>query len=333
MMAEPSQPSDSAAADDPAGNAEPNASRIVRLVGPRRFDVGSQSVGSPSPGQVRVRILACGVCASELHTVQDTLQSYPVLIGHEPVGVIEAVGPGVESLSAGATVTGGFGPAFADRVMVDHRNIVGVPDGVSTDDAIGEPLGCVGEARRRTRLVAGDRVAVVGVGYMGLLMLQLLMVTGAGQVVIIDPRADARRTGLALGATEAFIPDDLPSYDPDGEFDVVIEATGSQAGLDLATRLVRQHGVLSILGYHQGPQRSVDLQAWNWKAIDVVNAHVRRRDLLNESIRRGLELVRLGRLQPGNLVTHRFGLDGVGQAFEALETKPDGFIKAIVVTS
>jgi threonine dehydrogenase-like Zn-dependent dehydrogenase len=313
--------------------AEVARSRVARLVGPRRFEVVSAEAPDPGPGEVRVRILACGVCASELHTWEDTQTTYPVLIGHEPIGVIEVVGPGVESLSAGATVAGGFGPSFSDRVIVDHRKIVVVPEGLSTDDAIGEPLGCVIEARRRTPLTAGDQVAVVGVGYMGLLMLQVLMVTGAGDTVIVDPRPDARRTGLALGAAEAYAPEDVPSQDPDGTFDVVIEATGTQGGLDLATLLVRQHGVLSILGYHQGPRRSVDLQAWNWKAIDVVNAHVRRLDLLNDAIGRGLELVRMGRIHPGKLVTHRFGLDDIGEAFEALANKPEGFIKAVVVTS
>lgn len=329
----PVRSSDPVAAGVAARGAETLPSRVARLVGPRRFEVVNEEAGSPGPGEVRVRILACGICASELHTWQDTQPTYPVLIGHEPIGVIEAVGPDLESLSAGAMVSGGFGPALSDRVIVDHRKIVMVPDGLSADDAIGEPLGCAVEARRRTPLSAGDQVAVIGVGYMGLLMLQLLMVTGAGHTVIVDPRPDARLTGLALGAAEAYAPDDVPSYDPDGAFDVVIEATGTQAGLDLATRLVRQHGVLSILGYHQGSRRSVDLQAWNWKAIDVVNAHVRRRDLLNDAIRRGLELVRLGRIHPGRLVTHRFGLDEVGEAFEALATKPEGFIKAVVVTS
>jgi threonine dehydrogenase-like Zn-dependent dehydrogenase len=313
----------------PSDIGEATSSRIARLIAPRRFDVGSQSIGDPPPGHVRVRILACGVCASELHPVQDTLESYPVLIGHEPVGVIEAVGDGVDGVAGGMRVTGGFGPSFAERVIADHRHVVVVPEGVDTNDAIGEPLGCVVEGKRRTPVVTGDRVAVIGVGYMGLMMLQLVGLSGAGRIVVVDPRADARATAAALGATEALAPDEVPP-DAEGEFDVTIEATGTQAGLDLATRLVREHGILSILGYHQGPPRSVDLQQWNWKAIDVVNAHVRRRDLLNEGIRRGLELIRLGRLQHGSLVTHRFGLDGVESAFEALATKPDGFIKAVV---
>jgi 2-desacetyl-2-hydroxyethyl bacteriochlorophyllide A dehydrogenase len=303
--------------------------RIARLVSPGHFDVVRQSLGRPAVGQVAVRILSCGVCASELHAVQDSLESYPVSIGHEPIGVVEAVGSGVEGLREGMRVTGGFGPSFAERVLADHRHVVAVPDGVATNDAIGEPLGCVVEGKRRTRVVAGDRVAIAGVGYMGLMMLQLVVMSGAAETVVIDPRADARDAALAFGATEALAPEEIVGNEADGEFDVVIEASGTQAGLDLATGLVRQHGILSILGYHQGP-RSVDVQQWNWKAIDVVNAHVRRRDLLNEAIRRGLELIRLGRLQHASLVTHRFGLDGVGEAFQALATKPEGFIKAVV---
>lgn len=89
--------------------------------------------------------------------------------------------------------------------------------------------------------------------------------------------------------------------------------------------------MLSIVGFHQGGRRSVDLETWNWKSIDVVNAHVRRRDLLNDAIRRGLELVRSGRIRPGRLVTHRFRLEDLDGAFEAVASKPPGFIKAVIV--
>jgi threonine dehydrogenase-like Zn-dependent dehydrogenase len=312
---------------------EPGTSRIARLVAPRRFELASHTVGDPPPGTVRVKVVACGVCASELHAVEDTLESYPVTMGHEPVGIIEAVGDGVQGLAEGTRVTGGFGPSFAEHVIADQAHVVVVPDGLPTEDAIGEPLGCVVEGRRRTPVTAGDRIALVGAGYMGLLMLQVLNVTGAGHTVVIDPRVEARTAGLSFGATEAIDPIEAASSDREEGFDVVFEATGTQAGLDLATALVREHGVLSILGYHQGAPRSVDMQTWNWKAIDVINAHVRRRDYLNEAIRRGLELTRLGRIQPGKLVTHQFGLDGVGDAFEALASKPDGYIKSIVLTA
>jgi threonine dehydrogenase-like Zn-dependent dehydrogenase len=69
---------------------------------------------------------------------------------------------------------------------------------------------------------------------------------------------------------------------------------------------------------------------WNWKAIDVVNAHVRRRADLLESMRIGLELEAKGLIDMGSLVTHRFALNEVDQAYTALRDKPEGFIKAVV---
>lgn len=306
-------------------------SRIARSVAPRRIEVTTEEIGSPRSGQVLVRIVACGVCASELHAWEGPLPEYPVAMGHEPIGIVEETGPGVRSLSAGDMVTGRFGPAFADHVIVDQRDPVVVPAGVGRDDALGEPLGCVVEARRRTPVGSGDSVAVVGAGYMGLLMLELLGIGGAGRIVAIDPRVDARSVALELGASETFAPADPSIEGRAGTFDVVIEASGAQAGLDMATGLVREHGVISILGFHQGGRRSVDLETWNWKSIDVVNAHVRRRDLLNEAIRQGLDLVRLGRIHPARMLTHRFRLEDLDDAFETLASKPEGFVKAIVI--
>jgi threonine dehydrogenase-like Zn-dependent dehydrogenase len=113
--------------------------------------------------------------------------------------------------------------------------------------------------------------------------------------------------------------------------DVAIEASGTQAGLTLAGQMVHEHGMLSLVGYHQGGPRLVDMELWNWKAVDILNAHERRTPYLVECIARGLALVKAGRLDIGMLVTHRFPLECVDEAFAALQTKPDGFVKAVIV--
>jgi len=305
--------------------------RIARLVAPRRSEITSAEAASPAAGEVVVRVLACGVCASELHAWEGPIPAYPVAMGHEPVGIVLETGSAVTRVAVGDRVTGRAGPAFADYLVTNQDDLIVVPPGLGLDDSLGEPLGCVVEGLRRTRIGSGDRIALVGAGYMGLLTLELLATDGARGIVAIDPRPDARSAALELGAGEAFAPGDAPIDAQAGAFDVAIEATGTQAGLDAATDLVREHGVLSILGFHQGGRRSVDMETWNWKSIDVVNAHVRRRDLLNEAIRHGLELVALGRIRPGRLLTHRFPLEGLDDAFGALASKPPGFIKAIVV--
>ena len=112
-------------------------------------------------------------------------------------------------------------------------------------------------------------------------------------------------------------------------FDVVFEVTGSQGGLDLATGLTRSRGTLDIVGYHQS-SRTVDMQAWNWKALDVVNGHVRDQRQLTDSIRRGLDIAAGGRIDYGSLFTHRYSLSDLDQAYADLLAKPDGFVKALV---
>ncbi|HET7095384.1 MAG TPA: zinc-binding dehydrogenase, partial [Thermomicrobiales bacterium] len=264
---------------------------------------------------------------------------YPRRFGHEPVGVAAAVGPGVAGIREGDRVTGLFKGAYADYALAAASELLRVPEGVADENALGEPLACLVNAQRRTPVDLADRVAIVGLGYMGLGMLQLLKLRGPGEIVAIDVRDDARAAARRLGADAVSDPADLPpesrltafrDWRSDRGFDVVVEASGTQAGLTLAGELVRAHGLLSILGYHQGGTRQVDVGMWNWKAIDVVNAHVRRRADLMESMRIGLALEAKGLIDLGSLVTHRYALDEVDRAYGDLASKPPGFIKAVV---
>lgn len=286
-----------------------------------------------------VRIRACGVCASELHPWADGQPSYPHRFGHEPVGVVAGVGEDVTRFKEGDRVTGLFKNAFADYCLADADVLLPVPGNVADEAALGEPIACLVNAQRRTPVELADQVAVIGLGFMGLGMLQLLKLRGPSRVVAIDVRDEAREAALQFGADEAYHPSELPEgfsltrfsdWDSKRGFDVVVEGSGTQPGLTLAGELVRPHGVLSILGYHQGGPRQVDMGMWNWKAIDVVNAHVRRRADLMESMRIGLELTARGLLDIGALVTHRYALDEVDLAYSALEAKPEGFLKAVV---
>jgi threonine dehydrogenase-like Zn-dependent dehydrogenase len=313
--------------------------RYSQIVAPRQSELREEPLPEPGAGEVLVRVTACGVCASELHPWADGMPDYPVRFGHEPVGVVEALGPGVTGWSVGQRVTGLFQQAFATAAIARADRLLPVPDGVEDENALGEPLACLVNAARRTPVDLGSRVAMVGLGFMGLGMLQLIALRGPARIVAIDVREEARERALALGADEAFHPGDLPEefrltdfadWESDRGFDVVIESSGAPAGLGLAGELVRAHGLLSIVGYHQGGPRPVDMMMWNWKAIDVVNAHVRRYADLMESMRIGLDLEAAGKIDLGALVSHRYGLEGVDQAYGDLLSKPDGFVKAVV---
>jgi len=306
--------------------------RVSQVVGPRTSLITTEAVPDVGVGQLLIRVLINGVCASDLSDWNSA--DSQVRLGHEPVGEVVALGPGVEGISIGDVVAGRIDPSLCEFAVAEQADAVVVPAGLRPEAALGEPLGCVVEAVRRTKIDAGDRIVLVGAGFMGLCLLQLLRHTLSCQVVAVDSRTDARQHALTHGADEALDPaaaERLEPFPPGGEpgFDVAFEASGSQSGLDLAARLVRAQGTLSILGYHQGI-RTVDMQAWNWKAIDVVNAHVRDRARLRDSIKRGLDLAAAGRVDVRSLITHRYALDDVDAAFTALVDKPDGFIKAIV---
>jgi len=205
---------------------------------------------------------------------------------------------------------------------------------------MGEPLGCILSGARRTNVELGDTVAIVGLGFMGLLMLQAARLRGPARIIAIDPRADALETARRTGADETYTPDQVPDrlmMDGWGRIgkgygaNVVFEASGTQPGLTLAGQIVREHGVLSLVGWHQGGPRQVDMEMWNWKAFDVINAHERRMDYLMDCMRRGMDLLGAGKLAMGPLVTHCYRLEEVDQAFQALVDKPEGFHKAVIV--
>lgn len=314
------------------------------LKGPRQSVVELRAIPRPKRSEVLVKVDLCGVCASELELWRNGSGEMveglgEPLLGHEIVGTVVALGEAVNTFSIGQRVTGLIFQAFAEFAVADAAKVAPVPEGIPDEAAMGEPLSCMMSALRRTRIELGDRVAIVGLGYMGLLFLMAMRLRGARQIVGVDFRPDSRDLARVLGADVVLAPEDvdgslkLTKFNEIAQgngFDVVIEASGHPDGLTLAAQMVKAHGFLSILGYHQGGFRSVDMQLWNWKAIEVLNAHERRIDYQMDSMKRGLDLIAAGRFDPSLLVTHRFNLDEVDLAFSALEKKPHRFVKGVI---
>jgi threonine dehydrogenase-like Zn-dependent dehydrogenase len=113
--------------------------------------------------------------------------------------------------------------------------------------------------------------------------------------------------------------------------DCVIEAVGSQQALDRAGELTRVRGRLVIAGYHQDGPRLVNLQLWNWRGLDVVNAHERDRALYVEGMRQALSLAANGTIPLDQLITHTLPLEELDRAFQLMAGRPSGFLKSVVV--
>jgi threonine dehydrogenase-like Zn-dependent dehydrogenase len=307
---------------------------------PQNSRIEQRPMPEVGPNDVLVQVKACGVCASELHGWQGDQRAYPKEYGHEAAGEVIEVGAEVKKIHPGMRVTGLINKGYAEYARGSQEFVTEIPDGIPFEHALGEPLGCIFSGARRTNVELGDSVAVIGLGFMGLLMLQALKLRGAVSIIAVDPREDARQTAVKLGADQVFSPSEVPDRFKMVEWEYIgkehgvnvsVEASGTPAGLTLAGQMVREHGILSIVGWHQGGPRQVDMEMWNWKAFDVVNAHERRLDYMMNCMRRGLALMATGQLQMAPLITHRFGLDSVDQAFRTMVEKPVGYHKGVIV--
>lgn len=112
--------------------------------------------------------------------------------------------------------------------------------------------------------------------------------------------------------------------------DRVIEATGFQWPLDLAGELTKERGRLIIAGYHQDGPRQVNMQLWNWRGLDVINAHERDPNVYIEGMRAAADAVASGQLDPRPLYTHRFPLDELPNALDGMSGRAGDFLKAVV---
>lgn len=312
------------------------------LEAPGRMVVGEVPKPRPGPGQVRVRLEGCGVCASNLPPWEGrawfTYPMEPGALGHEGWGRIDALGPGVTGLAVGDRVAAMAFHSYAEFDIADAGNVIALPSALDGKPFPGEPLGCALNIFARSRVEPGQTVAVVGIGFLGALLTRLAADAGA-TVIALARRPFARQIGLDMGAAHALpMPDgerwravEQVSALTDGKLcDVVIEAVGKQEPLDLAGELMRERGCLVIAGYHQDGLRSVNLQQWNWRGIDVVNAHERDPLMYTGGTARAVDAVASGRLDPFPLYTHTFPLERLGDALDATRDRPDGFLKALV---
>ncbi|MCE6950183.1 zinc-binding dehydrogenase [Cereibacter sphaeroides] len=311
--------------------------RAARLTGPGRIEIVSLLLPDPAEGEVRVAIEGCGVCASNLGPwAGPQWMSFPTEpggMGHEGWGRIDALGPGVSGLAQGQRVAFLGQHGYASHEVVPATHCLPLPDDMAFP---AEPVACALNIFRRSGIARGDRVAIVGIGFLGALLTRLASDAGA-EVIAISRREGSLALARRMGAART-----VPMLDhhaiveevrglTGGRFcDVVIEAVGKQWPLDLAGELVAEGGRLVIAGYHQDGPRQVNMQQWNWRGIDVVNAHERRPEVYLSAMQEAIEAVRKGRLDLSGLITHSYPLDRLAEALDATRDKPGDFVKAVV---
>jgi threonine dehydrogenase-like Zn-dependent dehydrogenase len=316
--------------------------RAAVVAGPGRSEIEHLVMPEPGPGEVLVRVEGCGVCGSSLPMWEGRpwfrYPAEPGSPGHEGWGTVEAIGPEVTTVAPGDRVAALSYKAYAEYDLALAEAVVPLPAELTGKFFPGEPLGCAMNIFRRSDIQAGQTVVIIGIGFLGAVLTRLAHRAGA-RVIAISRRSFALELARELGADVAMPLDDhskivshvMQLTEGEGA-ERVIEAVGTQWPLDLAAELTRVRGRLIIAGYHQDGPRQVNMQLWNWRGLDVINAHERDPAAYIDGIRHAVEAVSSGVLNPSRLYTHTFHLDQLDQAFEMMRQRPDGFLKALVLT-
>jgi len=336
-------------------------------------DIRLEEVARPRPGygEAVIRISATTICGTDVHIVKGEYPVRPGLIlGHEPVGVIEELGEGVGSeyrpgqrVIVGAITPCGQcfyclngahsqcqGPlggwrlgntingAWAEYLLVpDARaNLALVPDELTDDQVLMLPdiasTGISGAESGNVR--TGDSVAIFAQGPIGLCATLGAKLRGAGLIIAVDPLAQRREMAQRFGASITLDPTTVDVVDAikaltDGRgADVTIEALGRQSTFEAALGSVRPGGTLSSLGVYSGklvaPYQAIYAGLGDQRIVTTLCPGGKER------MRRLLQLVQHGRLDLTPLVTHRFTLEQLPDAFDLFSRQANGVMKVAI---
>ena len=323
----------------------------------RRIEIKDIPEPRIGPHEIEFKVMACGLCPNDyrLYTGAATWKKPPTVLGHEPAGEVVKVGAEVERFKPGDMVAGdtttrcGYCKsclAGRENLCKRRKNVVDGSlaqfsagneiwmnkfDHVSFEEAsLAEPLSCVLNGIRNSGVKAGDRVAIVGAGQIGLMLLQVARMLGA-KTIVIDVRSDRLSVAERLGAEHVI---DSSATDPvarvreltagDGA-DAVIVAIGSNQAIETGMHLVGPMGTVNLFASSSPPTNvSIDPNLVHSVEVSIIGSYDKTRGDLQEATR----LLDERRIDVKSLITHIYDLEHTADALSAME-KGEG-IKLVV---
>ena len=326
-----------------------------------------EEIPTPAPGlgQVVVKTAACGVCHTDLHYIDHgvpTFKQPPLVLGHEASGVVAQVGSGVKDFKVGdrvllpAVLTCGvcefcrtgrenicqtmtmFGNnvdgAYAEFVVTPAKDIFHLPkeipleEGAIIADAISTPYHAV---RNRAEVKAGDTVVVFGCGGVGINIVQVAAAVG-GVVIAVDVSEKKLEWARKFGATYTINAGKVEKIGKeikkltDGGADVALEAIGKPETIEAAFGTLRKGGRLVVVGYSA---EEIKLSAARIMYFEMeVRGSLGCRPVDYPKL---IELVRIGKIKVAELVTHKFPLEKIDEAFNLLRNHDENLLRAVVI--
>jgi D-arabinitol dehydrogenase (NADP+) len=322
---------------------------------PNHVDVQDVPVPVPDPDGVLVRVAACGICGTDVHIFRgEYLGDYPVIPGHEFAGEVVAVGSDVQRFqigdrvavepniacdncyaclnnrqnfclnwqAVGVTRSGGM----AEFVVAPEKVVFDIGSLPYEHAAFVEPLSCVIYGIERAEIRPADRIAILGAGPIGLLLLQVALQQGAADVTVLERQPARAKLALALGAASWV--DDLATM-PRDAFDVVIDATGVPGVMARSIELARPGGTILLFGVPpRGADLTLDAFAIFEKGLTLRSSFTSKRNSYQ-----AVAMLRSGQVKVSELISHRLPLRDFEKGVKMIESGLDGVKKVLMVPS
>lgn len=302
-------------------------------------DLRIESIEKPTPklGEVLIKVMACGICGTDVHIFHGDEGAAPTpagtVLGHEFAGVVEAIGDGVKGVAVGdrvcvdpnklcnecyycksgighfcenmigigTTVNGGF----SEYCVVPESQVYKIADTTTFEmAAMTEPVACCVHGIDMCNISCGDTVAVIGGGMIGLIMLQLAKISGAGKLILIEPVEEKREMAKKLGADICIDPinEDVKvvlAKNNIHRVSSVIECVGKIATIEQAIEIAGQKSTVMMFGL-TAPDESLSI-----KPFDVFKKEiVLKASYINPyTQRRALQLIDNGKIDISSMIS------------------------------
>jgi 2-desacetyl-2-hydroxyethyl bacteriochlorophyllide A dehydrogenase len=326
--------------------------RAAKIIEPEKFLVEEVSIQEPGPNDVLIKVLASGICGTDVHIYKgEYLGTYPVIPGHEGAGIVASIGTEVSGFKEGDQV--GFEPniscgtcghcqnnrqnfceewngigvtldgCMAEFVISPAQNVFST-DGIDPNIAcFAEPLSCVIHGIQKAEICLTDRVLLAGAGPIGLLLLQAAKMLGAGSIDIVEKNASRRQAAADLGAERTFESFEQPEAD---RYDVVIDATGSIPVLEKLIDFTRYGGTMLFFGVAPaGEMMKIEPFKIFRKGLKIVSSYTSLKNSLQ-----AVELLRTGGIKVDALTSHILPLADLERGIHMLESGSENVRKVII---
>ncbi len=326
--------------------------KAARIANPNHLQIIDLGQPQAGYGQILIKVKASGICGTDIHIFRgEYLGSYPVIPGHELAGEVVEIGKGVTRFkpgdrvaiepniscdncanclnnrqnfclnwqAIGVTLPGGM----AEYVIAPEKAAFNVGRLPFEEGAFVEPLSCVLHGVERAGPKLADRVAILGAGPIGCLLLQAIRLRGASEVTLVDKNPARLEAAHALGADNRL--DSLDRLKPDF-YDLVVDATGAIPVMSRTIEFVRHGGKVLLFGVPPNGQK-MSLEAFPIfrKGLTILSSFTSLRNSMQ-----AVDLLVSGRIRVGELISHRLPLEELQHGIELIEGGLENVKKVMV---